>query len=222
MPGKENYSSVDGCVRNGCVRFAASPGNGESSDRLFLPRRLVKSIFCIPLSQKKKDDLLNFFQIVCGKSSVFAVCRFYLLIVCVCIIPLPRKEGNKERKHKEVSKASLRKYILLTLSHVEKTPERKKLSSECIILRLVKSFVCRSIIVSKEHHSSLGGLHYHVGIWNESASKYTASSVLRTAFPEFLFFSSKELAPLPLVLAVNATSPLSWVFNCTASLLKTT
>lgn len=186
---RENCSSVDGYVRSyvrSYVRFAASPGNGESSDRPFLPRCLVNSLFRLSLAQTKTDDLLNFSQIVRGESSIFAVCRFYLLIVCVCTILLPREGENGERKYKEVSKTSLRKYILLTLSHVEKTPERKKLSSECIISRLVKSFVCRSIIVSKEHHSSLGGLHYHVGIWNESASKHTATSVLRTAFPEFL------------------------------------
>lgn len=41
-------------------------------------------------------------------------------------------------------------------------------------------------MVSKESHTSSSlGYHYHVGVWNESASKYTATLKLRRLFPEF-------------------------------------
>lgn len=83
-----------------------------------------------------------------------------------------------------IGRGSLRKYILLTLSHVECTETRRELSTETIINRLTRTFVCKSIVISKESHTSLG-YHYHVGLWNESASKHTASSKLRNLFPEF-------------------------------------
>lgn len=84
-----------------------------------------------------------------------------------------------------ISKNILRRYILLTLSHVEKTPERRELFMERIVLRLTQKFVCKSVVISREYHRSLGGLHYHVGIWNESASKNTACAILRKMFVEF-------------------------------------
>ena len=41
-------------------------------------------------------------------------------------------------------------------------------------------------MISKESHASTSlGYHYHVGLWNDNASKYTASSILRDLFPEF-------------------------------------
>ena len=79
----------------------------------------------------------------------------------------------------------MRKYLLLTLSHVELTIERRKVSAEVIISRLTGAFLCRSIIVSRESHVSLGGAHYHIGVWNENASRYTLISKLRDLFPEF-------------------------------------
>ena len=86
---------------------------------------------------------------------------------------------------KPLKESSVRKYLLLTFSHAEYTPERRELSAEVIISRLTELFACKSIIVCKECHISRGGVHYHVGVWNENASKNTLVSKLRDAFPEF-------------------------------------
>lgn len=75
---------------------------------------------------------------------------------------------------------SLRPYILLTLSHAEKRTIDIKLLME----RVRKCFDCRSVIIAKEKHEN-GGFHYHVGIFNSNASRYTAIKKLREAFPEF-------------------------------------
>ena len=88
-----------------------------------------------------------------------------------------------------LSVTSLRASILLTMSHVEHTYERKNLLIDQLIVRIRETFVCKSIVVSQERHISRGspgrgGLHYHYGIWNETASKHTAASRLR----ENLFF----------------------------------
>lgn len=98
------------------------------------------------------------------------VCWGAFLLLLSCALPL--------------SRGSLRQYILLTLSHVECTEERLKLSADAIIARLTKAFVCKSIVISKESHTSLGH-HLHVGVWNESASKHTVVSKLRELLPEF-------------------------------------
>lgn len=59
------------------------------------------------------------------------------------------------------------------------------MSAEIFISRLTKLYTCKSILVSKENHASRGGIHYHVGVWNEDASKHTVVSRLRDTFPEF-------------------------------------
>lgn len=114
------------------------------------------------------------------ESKLFQRCQLVRVFSSVC-----DKVPCQAESVKTVSKSSVRKYILLTFSHVEKTPERQALSVEIIISRLVKTFVCESIIVSKECHSSLGGIHYHVGIRNSTASKHTAVSILLQEFWEF-------------------------------------
>lgn len=45
-------------------------------------------------------------------------------------------------------------------------------------------FECISIVVAKERHSE-EGYHYHIGVINSDASRYTATSKIREAFPEF-------------------------------------
>lgn len=59
------------------------------------------------------------------------------------------------------------------------------MTANVIIARLRGAFICKSIVISKESHTSTPGFHYHIGIWNENASKYTAASKLRDLFPEF-------------------------------------
>ena len=88
-------------------------------------------------------------------------------------------------KRSVLTGGSVRKYLLVTLSHAELTSERKSLSAEILISRLKDAFICKSIIVSKENHVSRGGFHYHIGVWNENASRYTMLSKMRELFPEF-------------------------------------
>lgn len=69
----------------------------------------------------------------------------------------------------------------MTLTHAEL---RSSVSPKTVIDRVKSIFLCRGIAVEKEKHES-GGFHYHVGILNKNASRYTATSKLREAFPEF-------------------------------------
>lgn len=63
-------------------------------------------------------------------------------------------------------KKSIRHYILVTLSHAEK----RTLTREQILARVRTCFECQSIIVAKEDYKQKG-FHYHVGIFNSTASK---------------------------------------------------
>lgn len=77
-------------------------------------------------------------------------------------------------------KEHIRKYLLLTLSH----SERRNISSQEIIEKIHNLFKCKQIIVAQELHQD-HGTHYHIGILNESASRYTAAKLLRKTFPMF-------------------------------------
>lgn len=77
----------------------------------------------------------------------------------------------------------IRKYILLTLSHAE-VGDRAHYTPHFVVSKCRSLFNCESIIVAKELHKSKG-YHYHVGILNDTASRYTATNQLRSAFPEF-------------------------------------
>lgn len=148
-------------------RFDASPGNGEPSVRL-----CSKGFACFPY---------GFLHLIWVFTSRWAAanrlfCLIFAFFVLCCL--------SSTFKGSVVSKCSMRKYILLTLSHADGTVERGALTADLIIARLKEAFVCKSIVISKEIHSSMG-FHYHVGLWNESASKYTAISKLRGLFPEF-------------------------------------
>lgn len=69
----------------------------------------------------------------------------------------------------------------MTLTHAEL---RSSVSPKTVIDRVKSIFLCRGIAVEKEKHES-GGFHYNVGILNKNASRYTATSKFREAFPEF-------------------------------------
>jgi hypothetical protein len=60
---------------------------------------------------------------------------------------------------------------------------------------------CESVIVGKELHKEKG-YHYHVGILNDTASRYTAVTKLRKAFPEF---DGRQL---------NVAYHKSWTYVC--------
>lgn len=110
----------------------------------------------------------SWFCVIWLTSALFALCCFY-----------------PNSKSSVVNKCNLRKYILFTFPHADSTVERKALTADLIIARLKEAFVCKSIVISKENHVSRGGIHYHVGLWNENASKHTFLSRLRDTFPEF-------------------------------------
>lgn len=81
------------------------------------------------------------------------------------------------------AKSTLRKYLLITLNHIERG-SRSLLSETEIITRLTSAFTCRSIIICKETHKG-GGCHVHIGVWNTTASKNTIRTRIRELFPEF-------------------------------------
>jgi hypothetical protein len=76
-----------------------------------------------------------------------------------------------------------RKFILLTLNHVE-SGECSQYTPYFVVSKCRSIFNCESIIVAKELHKEKG-YHYHVGILNNTASRYTAANLLRESFPEF-------------------------------------
>lgn len=88
------------------------------------------------------------------------------------------------------SRSSIRRFILITLSH----SESRGVSRDEILNRIIRTFVCQSVIVAQEmhheeekrnlKHPSLGR-HFHVAVLNESASKNNATNIIRRLFPEF-------------------------------------
>lgn len=160
------------------VRFDANPGNGESSDR---PLRSVFWSFWDVFMR----TILVFFadrpRRIVRFSMFFEYLRFLAFSMVLLLCSLLCLSTTSV-----VGKSILRKYILLTLSRVDYTAERGALTADSIIARLTEAFVCKSIVICKETHNSNSlGFHYHVGLWNESASKYTSTPKLRGLFPEF-------------------------------------
>lgn len=78
---------------------------------------------------------------------------------------------------------TIRPYLLITLIHAE-TTERKKIDRGVIKERIIKMFQCRSVIIAKENHGEKG-FHYHIGVWNESASKNNLAKGIRNGFKEW-------------------------------------
>lgn len=142
--------------------------SGESSDRLF-----SKGFSVFPYGFLR--PIFHFVSKWGAANSPFCAILFTFALFALCCL---------SSKGLVMSKCNIRKYILLTLSRADCTAERGALTADLIIARLKEAFVCKSIVVSKENHNSLG-FHYHVGFWNESASKNTATSKLRKLFPEF-------------------------------------
>lgn len=80
----------------------------------------------------------------------------------------------------DLSKTTLRQYLLVTLSH----SEIRGVSPVEVCNRLQSVFECQSIIVSTERHKD-GGSHYHVGLKTTSASKNNYRQLVRSVFKEF-------------------------------------
>lgn len=77
-------------------------------------------------------------------------------------------------------KEHIRRYLLLTLSH----SERRNISPQDIIHKISNLFQCKQIVIAQESHKD-NGIHYHIGILNESASRHTVTKILRKTFPMF-------------------------------------
>jgi hypothetical protein len=78
---------------------------------------------------------------------------------------------------------TIRKYLLLTLTHAE-LGDRAHYTPHFVVSKCRSLFNCQAVVVSKELHKA-GGYHYHVGILNDTASKNTCTTKLRSAFSEF-------------------------------------
>ena len=78
---------------------------------------------------------------------------------------------------------NLRKYILLTLTHAE-SGERSHYTPHFVVSKCRSLFNCESVVVAKELHKA-SGYHYHIGILNDTATRYTAARLLRESFREF-------------------------------------
>ena len=78
---------------------------------------------------------------------------------------------------------NVRRFLLLTLNHVE-SGERSHYTCHFVVSKCRSLFNCESIIVAKELHKDKG-YHYHVGILNDTASRYKAATILRESFFEF-------------------------------------
>lgn len=74
----------------------------------------------------------------------------------------------------------IRRWILLTLSHVE---QLQITIAECVS-RIQRTFSTSKIVACTEAHSE-GGHHYHFAIENSDASRFTAADILRKKFVEF-------------------------------------
>lgn len=92
------------------------------------------------------------------------------------------KKGSKGKK-KNMSKNTTRQFLLVTLIHVE-TEKRRRVEKVVIEQRITNLFQCRSVIIARENHEE-NGFHYHIGIWNENASKNTVIKKIREKFCEW-------------------------------------
>ena len=91
----------------------------------------------------------------------------------------PTNELNNQRAHRKLGQSCLRRFLMITLSHAE----RRELSPQDALHRILNTFHCHSVFVSKEQHAQ-GGYHYHIGVWNQNASRNTATKNIRNAFTE--------------------------------------
>lgn len=82
------------------------------------------------------------------------------------------KEGTMERRG-----TTIKKFILVTLTHADRRPTAKK---ELVRDRLRQLFDCRAVLVAKEPHSE-GGYNIR-GVFNRNASKHTATKKIRECF----------------------------------------
>ena len=82
-----------------------------------------------------------------------------------------------------MNKNTTRQFLLVTLIHAE-TEKRRGVEKAVIEQRITSLFQCRSVIIARENHEE-NGFHYHIGIWNDNASKNTVIKKIREIFCEW-------------------------------------
>lgn len=87
---------------------------------------------------------------------------------------------EKEQRKKIINSNILREFLLITLYHVQ---NKRELTKEEVVQRISKAFECISIVVAKEEKKKKE-FHYHIGVRNKSASRYTAKKIVHKTFPE--------------------------------------
>lgn len=90
------------------------------------------------------------------------------------------QEEQTQKKASKQRNSSVRRFLLLTLNHAER---RENVNTDEIIRRLWGLFVFHCIVLAKELHKA-DGYHFHVGILNSSAQRYSLVKKVRRAFPE--------------------------------------
>ena len=79
----------------------------------------------------------------------------------------------------------LKRFLVLTLSRADETPERLSLDRNDILLRIKAAMQCTSIIVTKEQHGDTRH-NFYVGILiEEGAPRRSTRTLMRKIFPEF-------------------------------------
>ena len=91
-----------------------------------------------------------------------------------------KKQRRSNGRTGAMSKSTLRKWQLVTLSHTE----TRGVGLEECVQRIEALFTCEKVVGVEEGHSG-GGKHYHIAIECSDASKHTATKKIRGAFPEF-------------------------------------
>ena len=77
----------------------------------------------------------------------------------------------------------MRRWLLITLTRAEKE-KRVGITKEEILKRVRETFLCISVIITKEAHEQ-EGYHYHIGVWNKDAHAKTMTRKVRNSFTEW-------------------------------------
>lgn len=91
-------------------------------------------------------------------------------------------EASDRSTKKPSTKAAghIRQHILITLSHAESVD----ISLPDLMRRIPGAFVIEKMVGCTEKHAE-GGHHYHIAVHAPSASKHTATKIIRSLYPEF-------------------------------------
>lgn len=79
----------------------------------------------------------------------------------------------------------LRNRFLITLSRADLTEERRAITLEQCISRILSVFRCNCVLAVREHHKKQGSHHFHIAVGAENANQKTFKGKIRNAFSEF-------------------------------------